>query len=243
MRWDRLDSKMKKCLKRWHSRVEKFMDIFMPTGLAIFPNRETGPRIPSHPPHCLMSFIMITPRPGRPAAKSPCGRRVRLAACCILPVLVIAGSLQSCNLLGTAMGLGLIKLQYGCLPEGTRIDTPDGPIPVEQLKAGDMVTGFDGSPVRIEQVHQYAEDPATSRHLTIHFANGAVVSTSPRHRIDGTPASILKPGDACGGTTVERITSCARVSRSFDLLTTDSGYRISGIPVNSMIEEMRAARE
>ena len=26
--------------------------------------------------------------------------------------------------------------------------------------------------------------------------------------------------------------------RSYDLLTTDSGYRISGIPVNSMIEEM-----
>ena len=178
-----------------------------------------------------MCIIMIPPR------------TFRFTACCVLPVLLIATALPSCNLLGTALGLGLAKLQYGCLPEGTPIDTPEGPIPVEHLKAGDMVTGFDGGPVRITQVHQYAEDPATSNHLTIHFANGAIVSASPKHRIDGTPASMLKPGDACGGTTVERITRCETVSRSFDLLTGDAGYRISGIPVNSMIGEMRAAQE
>ena len=28
------------------------------------------------------------------------------------------------------------------------------------------------------------------------------------------------------------------VQRSYDLLTTDRGYRINGVPVNSMIEEM-----
>jgi hypothetical protein len=32
------------------------------------------------------------------------------------------------------------------------------------------------------------------------------------------------------------------VSRSFDLLTDDAGYRIGGIPVNSMIAEMAAHR-
>jgi hypothetical protein len=219
------------------------MDIFIPTGPAIYLERETGPANPIHSPHSLMSFIMIPPRTGRSAIMCMSRRYARLAACGILPVLLIATLLPSCNLLGTVLSLGLVKLQYGCLPEGTRIDTPDGPMPVEQLKAGDVVTGFHGDPVRIEQVHQYAEDPATSRHLTIHFTNGAVVSASPRHRIDGTPASMLKPGDACGGTTVDRITPCERVSRSFDLLTGDPGYRISGIPVNSMIEEMHDARE
>jgi hypothetical protein len=31
------------------------------------------------------------------------------------------------------------------------------------------------------------------------------------------------------------------IKRSYDLLTEDEGYRIDGIPVNSMIEEMHAA--
>jgi len=150
--------------------------------------------------------------------------------------------LPSCQLIGTAVGLGLVKLQFGCLPEGSRIDTPNGPVPVESLKAGDEVIGFHGAPVRISQIHQYSEQPDASRYLTIHFANGASVSTSPRHRIDGTPACLLETGDPCGETSVSRIETLGGVTRSFDLLTSDPGYRISGIPVNSMIEEMRRSR-
>jgi hypothetical protein len=166
----------------------------------------------------------------------------RLAVFGLLPVSLVASQMTSCNLIGAAVGVGLVKLQFGCLPEGSRIDTPSGPIAIEDLKAGDHVTGFNGSPVRIAQIHQYAEDPELSRYLTIHFANGATVSASPRHRIDGIPASMLLPGDACGGTHVVRVAPLTRVARSFDLLTSDAGYRISGIPVNSMIEEMLAAR-
>ncbi len=134
----------------------------------------------------------------------------------------------------------MIKLRFGCLPEGTRIDTADGSVRIEDLKAGDWVTGFTGSPVRISQIHQYREDELTSRYLTLRFDNGAVVSASAKHRIDGVPAANLEVGDACGSQVVTRIEPRTGVTRSFDLLTEDAGYRIGGIPVNSMIEEMLA---
>lgn len=155
-----------------------------------------------------------------------------------LPLVLCTLLLPSCNLIGTALGLGLAKLQFGCLPQGARIDTASGPVKVEDLKSGDLITGFLGNPVRITQIHQYQEDPATSRYLTVHFANGSRVSTSPRHRIDGTPAAELDVGENCGSQIVTRIEPLRGVSRSFDLLTEDPGYRIAGIPVNSMIAEM-----
>jgi hypothetical protein len=136
------------------------------------------------------------------------------------------------------LNLGLIKLRFGCVPEGVRIDTASGPVRIEDLKAGDTVTGFNGSEVQITQIHQYQEDPANSRYLTVHFTDGATVRVSARHRIDGTPASELRIGDTCGNQTVTSIGEIRGVSRSFDLLTEDPGYRIGGIPVNSMIEEM-----
>jgi hypothetical protein len=156
----------------------------------------------------------------------------------LLAVGLIAILLPACGLVGPALSVGLVKLQFGCLPEGTCIDTAEGPVPVEDIEAGDYVTGFGGQPVLVSQIHQYAEDPATSEHLTIRFANGSVVSASPRHRICGTPASMLKAGDSCDGVLVAAVERRAKVSRSFDLLTGDAGYRIGGIPVNSMIQEM-----
>lgn len=165
---------------------------------------------------------------------SPFARSLTRRICLGLPILLTALLLPSCSLLG----LGMLKLRFGCLPEGARIDTAAGPVKIETLKAGDTVTGFGGSQVTISQIHQYREDPATSHYLTICFSNGSHISASPKHRIDGTPAEELKIGDRCGGETVTRIDDLHGVSRSFDLLTEDPGYRVGGIPVNSMIEEM-----
>lgn len=164
--------------------------------------------------------------------KSPSriARRILL----LVPVLLAAVLLPSCALLN----LGILKLQFGCIPEGVRIDTAAGPMRVEELKAGDTVTGFNGSPVRIRQIHQYQEDPATSRYVRVTFSDGAIVTVSARHRINGTAAGELRIGDTCGSETVTAIGEMHGVSRSFDLLTEDAGYRIGGIPVNSMIEEM-----
>lgn len=159
------------------------------------------------------------------------------------PLLLTVLSLPSCNLIGTALGLGLAKLQFGCVPEGTLVDTADGPVKIENLRSGDSICGFNGKTVRITQIHQYREDPASSRYLTIHFTHGDTISASPRHRIAGIPAAKLRVGDTCGSQIVTRIESLHGVSRSFDLLTEDPGYRIAGIPVNSMIEEMLGRRQ
>lgn len=183
-------------------------------------------------------MIPTTPVPATRKFSSASGRRPIKVVLLVVPIFLCAVLLPSCNLIGTALGLGMVKLQFGCLPEGTRIDTADGTVKIEDLETGDMITGFHGSTVTITQIHQYQEAPATSHYLTIHFSNGSTVSASPRHRIDGTPAASLKVGDSCGSQTVTRIEVLNGVSRSFDLLTGDPGYRIGGIPVNSMIEEM-----
>ena len=166
----------------------------------------------------------------------PASRLFRIA----FLITVVLGTLvmSNCGLFGVAASAGLIKLQFGCLPEGTLIDTPTGPVPVETLSTGDRVIGFDGSPVVIRQLHQYQEDPSTTSHLVVRFDNAAEVSLSPRHRIGGIPARDLAPGDTIAGHVVTEVRALPDVSRSFDLLTDDKGYRIGGIPVNSMIEEM-----
>lgn len=148
-------------------------------------------------------------------------------------------ALSSCNLLGTAAGLGLMKLQFGCLVEGSVIDTPAGPVAVETLKTGDKITGFRGSEVVIRQIHQYDEDPAATRHLVVTFESGTEIRLSGRHRIAGIPAGKLATGDRIEDDVVASVRPLAGVSRSYDLLTEDEGYRIGGIPVNSMIAEMR----
>jgi len=148
--------------------------------------------------------------------------------------------LSSCGLLGTAASVGLVKLRFGCLVEGSLIDTPSGPIPIEDLKTGDLVIGYQGSPVTVQQIHQYQEDPTRARHLTITFSNGAELQLSPRHRILGIPAGQLEQGDQVHGHQVTGTRPLRGVSRTFDLLTNDQGYQIHGIPVNSMIEEMAA---
>ena len=154
-----------------------------------------------------------------------------------LKVLTFASLLVACVLV-TGCGLLFTKVIFGCLPEGTEIDTPNGPVAVENIRAGDQVIGYHGKAVTVQQVHQYREDASQTRHLALTFTNGATVSLSPRHRIGGTPASQLKPGDRVGEHTVAEITPVGFVVRSYDLLTDDPGYRIGGIPVNSMIKEM-----
>lgn len=169
--------------------------------------------------------------------------RIRIARSCRLALLVgvalaTCGVCTNCSLLGTAASVGMLKLQFGCLVEGTPIDTPKGPVPIERLVAGDVVIGYGGSPVEIRQLHQYKEDSAVARHLAVSFTDGAEIRLSRRHRIGGIPAGDLKEGQTVGDRVVGRIRPLAGVSRSFDLLTEDAGYRIHGIPVNSMIEEM-----
>jgi len=170
-------------------------------------------------------------------------------------VITMATGLSSCSLIGAAFNLAAyaagsavqiasIKGIFSCLPEGTQIDTPDGTQSVESLKAGDKAIGYSGKIVTIKQIHAYDEDAEAAKFMTIEFQNGAKVDLCEMHRIGGIRAKDLQPGDkTSSGHTVTLITRYIGVERSYDLITEDSGYRIGGVPVNSMIEEMLHASE
>ena len=162
-------------------------------------------------------------------------------------VLAISVSTTGCGLIGPtaqmALALAPLKLIFACLPEGTQIDVPGGETrAIESLKAGDLIVGYDGEPARIRQVSGYLEDPEESEFLAITFTNGSTVDLCTMHRIGGVRAKELQIGNVVsGGHEVEAIRSFRGVERSYDILTEDGGYRIGGIPVNSMIEEMYEA--
>ena len=154
-------------------------------------------------------------------------------------------ALSGCSLIGPTLGMGLalapLKLAFACIPEGTQIDTLDGSVSIETLRAGDVVVGYDGQPVRVQQIHSYLED-TKSDFYQVKFSNGGIVDLCSMHRIGGIRAKQLEVGSVIsGGQVVTEIKTYQGVKYSYDLLTEDLGYRIEGIPVNSMIEEMYEA--
>jgi len=159
-------------------------------------------------------------------------------------VLVLVGTLSSCNLIAplvrTAMPLAGIKLAFACLPEDAMIDTPTGPRCVRDISAGDVVTGYRGKPVIVEQKHVYREVPETE-FLCANFEDGASVEACGMHRLAGIRMRDLKVGQVIAGRRLLTISSRRGITISCDLMTGDEGYRIDDIPVNSMIEEMHAA--
>lgn len=157
-------------------------------------------------------------------------------------LLLVALGVNGCTVAGPSL-LGIAKIVFACVPEGTCVDTPNGSRPIEDIQAGDRVIGFSGKPVRVLQKHSYLEDPTTPRFRRIEFSNGSLVDVCDMHRISGVRARDLRPGISVAGLTVRSSSSYGGVKRTYDLLTEDAGYRIQGVPVNSMIEELvNAAR-
>lgn len=179
----------------------------------------------------------------------PTMRTIRTLALLLTMLPVALCGLTGCSLLGQTLGMAIplalklapLKLMFLCIPEGTPIDTPNGPSPIELIRPGDQVIGFQGQAVRVLQIHAYIEDPTVKRFLRIEFENGAIVRLCDMHRIDGIRGKHVKVGDLVSEQTVKSIQFFDGVERSYDLLTEDGGYRISGLPVNSMIEEMLEA--
>tara|TARA_R110002074_G_scaffold231929_1_gene403360 strand:- start:1165 stop:1536 length:372 start_codon:yes stop_codon:yes gene_type:complete len=106
---------------------------------------------------------------------------------------------------------------------------------IENVKPGDIIIGYDGAPVKVLQKHEYLEDPTANRFYEITVKDGDInrkVNCCDMHRVSGVRAKDIKANDIIS----TRIYS--GVELSYDLVTEDGGYRISGIPVNSMVEEM-----
>jgi hypothetical protein len=152
----------------------------------------------------------------------------------------LAVGLCGCGLIGAALPYAGIKMYFACIPEHTLIDTPSGPRAIESLEAGESVTGYNGKPVHILQKASYMENPQTT-FLRIGFSDGASIDLCGMHRVSGIRAHQLRIGQTIRGRTVDRIESRNGVTHSYDLLTEDTGYRIHGVAVNSMIEEMQVA--
>ena len=118
-----------------------------------------------------------------------------------------------------------------CVPKGVQIDCIDKTIAIEDIKPGDTVIGYSGEPVKVLQKHEYLEDPTKERFYEVEFNNGSKVNVCDMHKIKCIAAKDITEDvlnkKVYGG-----------VEFSYDLLTEDLGYRIDGVPVNSMIEEM-----
>jgi hypothetical protein len=148
----------------------------------------------------------------------------------------IAGGLGS--ILGGALST---KVLFKCIPEGELIDTPEGQVAIEDIRSGDSVIGFSGKPVKVLIKHEYAENPEAERFHRFHLDNGENFSVCDMHRIEGERSMDYNVGNSFkGGEVIEAIEVYGGVTRSYDLLTEDVGYRMSGVSVNSMIEELAA---
>jgi len=148
------------------------------------------------------------------------------------------GSIVGGALAGKVLGA---KATFLCIPEGELIDTPEGQVAIEDIRSGDSVIGFSGEPVKVLIKHEYAENPEAERFHRFYLDNGKDFSVCDMHRIEGERSMDYNVGNSFkGGEVIEAIAVYGGVTRSYDLLTEDIGYRMSGVAVNSMIEELAA---
>ena len=152
------------------------------------------------------------------------------------------GPSQSEQMMGMVKTGAMVKVAMACIPEGTTIDMASGhKVPIEEIKVGDFVVGLDNKKDEVLQVHQYKEDPEPARFATVTFDDGSMVNCCDKHRISNKRAEDYKLQDNVGNREVTSIDWYNGVNRSYDLLTATGGYRINGVPVNTMIPEMAEA--
>ena len=135
---------------------------------------------------------------------------------------------------------GQVKVLLKCIPGYQEIDTPNGPVPIQDLRGGDYVIGYDNTVKRIEQLCSYVENPETE-FLEFALADGGKITVCGPHKILDIPAREWLVGAEMNGVAIVSIGKVTGITTSYDLLTDVGGYRIAGVPVNSMIPEMIAA--
>jgi hypothetical protein len=141
------------------------------------------------------------------------------------------GQNQGENYQGTISASGLITVTATtpsintcpiCLAEGTLIDTPDGPVPVEKLQQGMMIYTQDDAGKKIAGVitaTASAQSPTSFQIIRIVLNDGRLVSASPGHpTTDGRTIGELKVGDTLDGGIIAAVTAVPYSGYTFDIL-------------------------
>jgi len=93
-----------------------------------------------------------------------------------------------------------------CLAKGTLIDTPAGPVPVEELQPGMTVWSVDNSGKRVAATvveTSVTPVPPSFQVVTVRLNDGRMVTASPGHpTADGRPLGDYQVGDALDGAVV-----------------------------------------
>jgi hypothetical protein len=129
-----------------------------------------------------------------------------------------------------------------CLARGTLIDTPNGSLPVERLRRGDLVWTLDGAGRRVAMpLLRVGSTPVPATHRVMHVVldDDRELWVSPGHDLtDGRTAGDLVAGDILDGATVVSAEHVAYAGgATFDLLPAgDTGfYWANGILIASTL--------
>jgi hypothetical protein len=129
-----------------------------------------------------------------------------------------------------------------CLARGTLIDTPDGPVAVEQLHTGMIVWTTDAQGRQVAaQIALVGSTPvpATHRVVRLVLADGRSLDVSPGHPLaDGRRVGDLRAGDQVGGSTVASAELVAYGGgATFDLLPAGptGAYWANGVLIGSTL--------
>ena len=142
-----------------------------------------------------------------------------------------AGEGQGERIEGTVKPSGEIKVSKRepsfntcpiCLARGTLIDTPNGLVPVEQLRSGMTVWTIDVSGKRVPAVvveTTMTPVPASFQVTRVTLRDGRIVATSLGHpTAEGRPLGDYQVGDTLDGATVISVEHLAYDGATYDLL-------------------------
>lgn len=135
-----------------------------------------------------------------------------------------------------------------CLVRGARIDTPAGPVPIEQLRLGDPVWTLDAAGRRVAGTVTALGSmtaPASHRVVRLALADGRTLTASPGHPLaDGRTLAELALADLVDGSAVLSLAWLPYGDDlTFDLAVTGptGTYFVDGIPTASTIRPAAVA--
>ena len=164
----------------------------------------------------------------------------------------VGGAAQGTRTAGTISATGVVTVERQapsgqpvcpiCLARGTRIDTPDGPRAVEELRVGDIVWTLDADGGRVAApllAIGSVRAPADHRVVHLVLADGRELWASPGHPLaDGRRLGDLRPGVTVDG---PEVVSSERVAytggSTFDVLPAgvSGAYWADGVALRSTL--------